>query len=474
MLDTRREIRRLIGCLEFNSQRALKKMIICFIVALLITFLPNYNGLNPAAQWTLFILIFAAGLWVTEAIPAFAVALLVIALEIAILGRVNGVFATSDTDWEMFIRPWSSPLIWLFFGGFILAAAASKTRLDRWLVRNVLARFGTNPAFVLFGLMLMTFTFSMFMSNTATTVMMLAVITPVIANLDKDDPVIKAIMIGIPFAANLGGMGTIIGSPPNAIAAGAIADIYPINFAEWMLAGLPPAILLGAITWIYLLKRYPSKKRKIDLSELLDNSYKSAVLPLWKKLLVMIVFIMTICLWLTTPLHGISTSVISFIPITAFAAVRVIGVNDIRKLPWDVLLLLTGGLSLGVAVSKTGLAEWMVGELQLSIGMVIVMAFVFSYFATIISNFMSNTAAANIIVPIGLAAAVGFEPQVVIPIALGASAAMCMPISTPPNALAYASGKIDIKDFISGGLIIGILAPLISVLWCLFVFNTWL
>ena len=474
MLDTRREIRRLKGRLEFNSQRSLTKVFACFIVAILIVFLPNYSGLTQAAQWTFFILVFAAGLWITEAIPAFATALVVIALEIAILGRPDGVFATGEKDWEMFVQPWSSPLIWLFFGGFILAAAASKTRLDRWLVRNGLSRFGTNPTFVLLGLMLMTFTFSMFMSNTATTVMMLAVITPVVANLDKDDPIIKAIMLGIPFAANLGGMGTIIGSPPNAIAAGAIADIYPINFAEWMVVGVPPAILLGVIAWIYLLKRYPSKTGKIDLSELLDDSYQSAILPLWKKILVMVVFTITIGLWLTTPLHGISTSVISFIPITAFAAVRVIDVDDIRKLPWDVLLLLTGGLSLGVAVSKTGLAEWMVGEFQFSTGVIIAVAFMFSYFATIVSNFMSNTAAANILVPIGIAAAVGFEPQVVIPIALGASAAMCMPISTPPNALAYASGKIAMKDFISGGLIIGILAPLISVLWCIFVFNNWL
>jgi sodium-dependent dicarboxylate transporter 2/3/5 len=116
----------------------------------------------------------------------------------------------------------------------------------------------------------------------------------------------------------------------------------------------------------------------------------------------------------------------------------------------------------------------MVGEFQFSTGVIIVVAFMFSYFATIVSNFMSNTAATNILVPIGIAAAVGFEPQVIIPIALGASAAMCMPISTPPNALAYASGKIAMKDFISGGLIIGILAPLISVLWCIFVFNNWL
>ena len=344
MLDTRREIRRLFGKLEFNSIRSLTKLFVCFIIAALIVFLPNYTGLSDAARWTFFILIFAAGLWVSEAIPAFATALVIIGLEIAILGNPGGVFAINENDWEIFVRPWSSPLIWLFFGGFILAAAATKTRLDRWLVRNVLSRFGTNPTFVLMGLMLITFVFSMFMSNTATTVMMLAVLTPVIANLDKDDPIIKGMLLAVPFAANLGGMGTIIGSPPNAIAAGAIAYIYPINFAEWMLVGLPPAIILCIMAWFYILKKYPSKEGSIDLSRLLDDSYQSAILPNWKKILVLFVFVLTIGLWLTTPLHGISTPVISFIPITIFASVRVIGVTDIRKLPWDVLLLLTGGV----------------------------------------------------------------------------------------------------------------------------------
>ena len=474
MLDTRREIRRLVGALQFNSVKSLSKFSACLFIAILIAFIPNYQGLTEAAQWTFFILVFAGGLWITEAIPAFATALVVIGLEIAVLGKPGGVFAETANDWELFVRPWSSPLIWLFFGGFILAAAATKTRLDRWIVRNVLARFGTSPPIVLLGLMGLTFIFSMFMSNTATTVMMLAVITPVVANLEKDDPIVKGMLLAIPFAANLGGMGTIIGSPPNAIAAGAIANIYPINFAEWMIVGLPPAIFLGAIAWFYIFKKYPSQANKIDLSKLLDDSYQSAILPLWKKILVMLVFVLTIGLWLTTPLHGISTPVISFIPITIFAAVRVIGVSDIRQLPWDVLILLTGGLSLGLAVSSTGLAEWLVGGIPFSSGAIIIAAFIFSYIATVISNFMSNTAASNILVPIGLAAAAGFEPQVVIPIALGASAAMCMPISTPPNALAYASEKLTIRDFLTGGIIIGIIAPIASVIWCVIVFNNWL
>jgi len=170
-------------------------------------------------------------------------------------------------------------------------------------------------------------------------------------------------------------------------------------------------------------------------------------------------------------MHGIPTPVVSFVPITLFASVRVIGVEEIRKLPWDILILLTGGLSLGVAVSKTGLAEWMVNEISLDQKGMIIMAFAFSYFAAIISNFMSNTAATNILVPIGLAAAVGFEPQVVIAIALGASSAMCMPISTPPNALAYSSGNLSIADFLKGGGIIGFFAPIVSVLWIVWIFG---
>ncbi len=471
MLDTRREVRRRISQLEFNSQRALTKIFFSLVAAAAISLVPDYAGLSEAGRWTFFIMLFGAGLWISEAIPAFATALVIIALEIAILGNPNGVFATGPKDWEMFIRPWSSPLIWLFFGGFILAAAASKTRLDRWIARNVLGWFGTRPINVLMGLMIITFIFSMFMSNTATTVMMLAVLMPVIAKLDPKDPFAKSMLLGVPFAANLGGMGTIIGSPPNAIAVGSLSGVFSINFAEWMMIGLPPAIVLVILAWIYLIKHYPAKTDTIDLSDLLDSSYQSAILPLWKKLLALAVLILTIGLWLTSPLHGIPTPVVSFLPIALFASVRIIGVDDLRKLPWEVLILLTGGLSLGVAVLKTGLAEWLVGGLSLEKGGTIILIFLFAYTATIISNFMSNTAATNILVPIGLTAAIGFEPHIVVAIALGASSAMCMPISTPPNALAYSSEKLDMKDFLTGGILIGLLAPVLSVSWIIWIID---
>ncbi len=468
MLDTRREGRRLWGKLQFSSQKALGKFTFFLILAVCLTYLPHYSGLNPAAQRTLFILIFAAGLWISEAISAFAVALLVMGLEIVLLGLPGGVFATESSDWEMFIRPWSSPLIWLFFGGFILAEAAQKTRLDRWLARHVLGWFGSRPSIVLLGIIGITFTFSMFMSNTATTAMMMAVMAPISASLGKDNPYRKAILLAVPFAANIGGMGTIIGSPPNAIAAGTLGmDV--ITFLGWMKIGLPPAILLMGVMWVYLVRVYPSREGSINLNALQDTHYKSATLPNWKKLLVMVVFIATILLWMTGPLHRIPAAVVSFLPITAFAVMRVIDVEDIRRLQWDVLILLAGGLSLGVAVTKTGLATWLVGSLSMEGHSIFILALLFSYTATVLSNFMSNTAAANILIPMGLASGGVFGPHVVIPIALGASAAMCLPISTPPNAIAFVSGNIDTKDFIKGGLIVGLLAPILVVAWGLFV-----
>lgn len=470
MLDTRREVRRILGKLQFSSGRALLKFSSVLAVAAVLALFPEYEGMSQAARWAFFIMLFAAGLWVTEAIPGFAVGLLVIALEIYILGKPGGVFATSATDWEMFVQPWSSPLIWLFFCGFVLAAAATKTRLDRWFAVKVLGWFGEKPGGILMGLMMITFLFSMFMSNTATTAMMMAVLTPILVTMKWDNPFSKAVLLGIPFAANIGGMGTIIGSPPNAIAAGSLG-IETINFTKWMLIGIPPAVLLAGLIYVYLRLAYPSNTARVDLSVLKQQSDSNEDLPNWKIMLVLIVFIGTVLLWMTGPLHKIPTPVVSFIPITIFAVARVIDSTDIRTLNWDVLLLLTGGLSLGVAVSRTGLADWLVASLPVQDASYIVMAFAFSYFTMALSNFMSHTAATNILVPIAMAVGAGFEAQVILPIALGASSAMCLPISTPPNAIAYAKGHLKTWDFIKGGLLVGLIAPAICVSWALFILS---
>jgi len=465
MLDTRTEIQALLGRLEFSSGRALSKFVACAAVAAAVALLPGHPGLSDAGRLTLFILIFAAGLWVTEAIAAFAVALLVIALEIALLGRPGGVYATTSSDWEIFVQPWSSPLLWLFFGGFVLAQAASKTSLDRWLALQVLGRFGRRPDRVLLGVMVVTFVFSMFISNTATATMMLAVTAPLVAMRSAADPYGRAIVLGIPFAANIGGMGTIIGSPPNAIAAGALIGAQTMDFPRWMVAGLPPAVVLLVLSWLYLRWRHPISEAVVDLSALAEPEHELPKLPRWKRWLVVAVFATTVGLWLTGPLHLIPSPVVSFLPIVAFAVAGVLDAEDIRRLQWDVLLMLAGGLSLGVAVAETGLARWFIETLPVAgLGM-LPLALALAYLTSFVSNFMSNTAAANILVPIGAALAVGFEAQVVVPMALSASAAMCLPISTPPNAVAFASGRVSTGELLRGGLLIGALAPALTVAW---------
>ncbi|MCF7824842.1 MAG: DASS family sodium-coupled anion symporter [Candidatus Marinimicrobia bacterium] len=465
MLDTRRQAARLLGKLEISSASRLIKLLVAATVAAVIALVPEYSNLDPAAMWTLFILIFAAGLWVSEAIPAFAVAILIIGLEILILGKPGGVYATGVKDWQMFVAPWSSPVMWLFLGGFVLGQAAETTGLDRMMARFVLKGFGKRPSVILLGVMGITFIFSMFMSNTATTAMMMSVMAPVIATIDKKDPFIKALLLGIPFSANVGGMATIIGSPPNAIAAGLLSESHNINFTQWIMAGLPPALFLFFIIWLYLKFAHPSKNPRLDLRGLEWETRTGSLLPTWKRILVFPVFMITVLLWMTGPLHGMPTAVVSFIPITVFAVTGILNTTEIKRLNWDVLLLLAGGLSLGIAIQKTGLAEWLLGLLPIrSLGMM-ALAFLLAYATTLLSNFMSNTAATNILAPLGMAVAVGFEPIVVISLAMGASMAMGLPISTPPNAIAFASGDLKSTDFLRGGLLMGLLGPAVIVIW---------
>jgi sodium-dependent dicarboxylate transporter 2/3/5 len=458
--------------LSAAARQSAAKFVGSLIVAAALAYLPAYPGLEPAGRSALFILLFAAGLWITEAIPAFAVALLAIGLEIAVLGRPGGVFATEPGQWTMFVAPWASPVIWLFFGGFVLASAANRTGLDRWLSRWVVARCGDRPQWILLGVMGITFVFSMFVSNTATTAAMIAMTTPLIASLPRKDPFAKALLLGVPFAAGLGGLGTIIGSPPNAIAHGALQGADKINFLQWMAFGAPPALVLFLVVWGFLLWRYRPASDHIDLSGLQTSEPIPQMLPLWQRATVMITFGITVGLWITGPLHGIPTPVVSFVPITIFTMTSVLGTAEIRSLQWDILLLLTGGLSLGVAVSETGLAAWMVDRLPVETLGPIGMALGLAYTCLALSNFMSNTAAANILIPIAAALGTSSPGPFVIPLALSASAAMCLPVSTPPNAIAFAQGRLQARDFLPGGLLVGVLAPVIAVFWCRWLMDT--
>lgn len=484
--DTRAEYQRILGFFEFDSGRALLKVISCLAVASLVAVSTANTTLSDSGQWTLGIVVLCGLLWMTEAIPAFAVALLAIGLQILILGKPGGVLtpAGETRGWEKFVAPWASSSMWLFFGGFILARAAARTGLDRKLAGDLLRLAGVKPQRVLLVAMLTSFFFSMFLSNTATAAMMLAILGPMLANSSSSGSSARAFTIGIAFSANIGGMGTIIGTPPNAISAGLLRDTYPIDFLHWMMFGLPPATLLLAGLWLALGRQvrgasFTYGKNFLPVDESIPERPETRdanSVPRWQRWEVLAVSAVTILLWLTGGWHGIPTAVVSFLPIVIFSITGVIRAADMRSLDWDILILLAGGLSLGVGVAESGLAEWIAAKLGALTMPTWAMAMLFCFLTLVLSNFMSNTAAANILIPIGIAAgsSLGGPSEAAafaIPMALSASAAMCLPISTPPNAIAYASGRVRSRDFLLPGLVIGVIACVLSPLWCRLLLN---
>lgn len=481
MLKSRRNsLKTLNHNLKKSLSHSISKFILSFIFAYFIAFIPEYSQLSTQACYMLFILIFAALLWMSEAIPAFAVSFLIIFMEIIFLGFEDFNFTSTSKEWVYFLKPWSSPLIFLFLAGFILAIAASKTKLDLWLAKKVIFYFGNRPINLLAGLMLVTFVMSMFISNTATTAMMMTMVLPIIKNMKKGNPFQKGILLAIVISANIGGMGTIIGTPPNAIAVGILGDNAP-TFLEWMAFALPPSIIITVILALAIIKKYPSSEEFINIDKLkkvthyddsTTNFTKVPTIPSWKKSFVIFVFVLTIAMWLTGPFHHIPTTVISFIPIVLFTLFRIIDVEDMQEIRWDVIILIIGGLSLGLGVVKTGLDTWLGMEINLEGMNIFLIVAIFAMFIVLVSNFMSNTAATNILLPliVALVSSLGNETMsfMVIAIALSASCAMILPVSTPPNAIAFASGRLSSKDFLIPGLISGLIGPLAIILYLRF------
>lgn len=477
MLDTRRHLQKFINIkFKFSLTHAITRFIFSFLIAYVIAYIPEYS-LSHDATSMLFIMLFGAALWVSEAIPAFSVSLLIIGLEIVLLGFNNFDFSTGSKEWQYFLKPWSSPLVFLFLAGFILAIAAAKTKLDLWLAKKVLFYVGKKPENVLSGIIVITFVLSMFVSNTATTAMMMTILAPLLANMKRSNQFQRALLLGVVIGANIGGMGTIIGTPPNAIAIGALGDMAP-SFLGWMVHALPPAVLIVVVLRYAIIKLYPSSEDEIALNDIeqvehFDDSTteftKRPTIPSWKKSLVIAVFTLTIGLWLTGPFHHIPTTVISFLPIIILTIFGIIDVEDIREIRWDVIILIIGGLSLGLGVAKTGLDDWIATLVNFQSLSIFALAIIFGFIVVIVSNFMSNTAATNIILPIIIAISSGFGEHLstfaVITVALCASFAMTLPVSTPPNAIVYSSKKIRAKDFLTLGFIVAILGPLVVFGW---------
>lgn len=447
------------------------KLAICFLLPIGVLLMPidaiPIDDLTLIQHRLLAIFLLAALLWVLEPVPVFATSILIIALELVMI---------SDKGLHLFRSPpaghdigelmkytdifsaFSSPIIILFMGGFALAIAASKYELDNNLARVLLKPFGTQPRFIMLGLMLITAVFSMFMSNTATTVMMLALLGPIVASAPKGDLGLKALVLCIPIAANTGGIATPIGTPPNAIALQYLTGSNSIDFFSWMMMGLPFVIIQLTLAWFLLQKLFPSSEKQMVLK--LNGTFQKN----WRAIVVYITFAATIVLWMTTSLHGMNTYVVSIIPLAVFTLTGIMGKEELKQINWDVLWLVAGGIAIGIGLDKTGLASALAHAIDYSSLSPISVVITLSLVCWLMANFMSNTATANLLMPIAAAigtsmeslASIGGIQSLLVVVAFSASLGMILPVSTPPNSLAYSTGLIESKDMAKTGLIIGV------------------
>ena len=445
----------------------LAKFILSLLLALGVTWLVREPSFTQAQIYVLFLLVFSVGLWLTEAVPPFSVGLLIIAFLVYTMGYEK--FTADPVDVRIYTNTFSSSVIWLMLGGFFLASAMTKTKLDVDLIKVTLTVCGTNPKWILFGMMSITMIASMLISNTATTAMVIAALMPLLMKLGKQSPVSKALILGIPIAATTGGMGTMIGSPPNAIAAGALVSVgKPIDFVGWIIYGFPVAVALTLMAWWVLVKIFMKKVEPMS-SDIIETDKSSADGSTLQRWTVIIILIVTLLLWLTTPIHNLSAAAVTAIPLVLLPLTQILKGEDIRAMGWDTLLLVAGGLSLGTALQETGLLD-LYAERIAGLEMPnLVFYFLLAYATMLFSNIMSNTATSTVLIPLGMAILPNNQIEIAMIIGLSASTALFLPVSTPPNAIAYSTGLIEQKDFRIGGLLIGLIGPAIITLWVLLI-----
>lgn len=441
------------------------------------------DGLTVVEQRTIAIFVFAALMWMFEIIPTWTTSVLIIVIMLLTISdsslpfmKGSGIPSEMGTfvSYKSILATFADPVIMLFLGGFILAIASTKVGLDVHLARVLMKPFGKKSEFVLLGFLLVIGTFSMFMSNTATAAMMLTFLAPILKTLPPDGKGRIALALSIPIAANLGGIGTPIGTPPNAIAFQYINDSLhlDVGFDDWMFRMIPYVYIMLLIAWVILLKMYPFKQKTIELK--IESHHEKT----WRTYVVWITFALTILLWMTESLTKLNSNVVAMIPVGVFCITGIITKDDLKDINWSVLWMVAGGFALGLAMTNTGLAEHLVTSIPFGEWLPMVVILVAGFIGYFISNFISNTAAASLIVPILCAVAVGMgdtlDPvggakTLVIGAVLCTSLAMLFPISTPPNALAHSTGLVTTKDMTKVGILVGVIGYVLGYLLLFFI-----
>ena len=431
----------------------------------------DIDGLTVVQQRIIAIFVFATLSWLTECIPAWATSLAIMTIMCVTVSENSFQFFKGDGIGELLkskeiMASFADPIIMLFLAGFILAIAASKSGLDTLLAKNMIRPFGNKSENVLLGFLFITGIFSMFISNTATAALMLTFLAPVFASLPANGKGRIALTMSIPLAANLGGIGTPIGTPPNMIAMKFLNDPDGLNlgisFGQWMLIMGPLVIILLLICWRVILYFFPFSKKTIELE------IKGEIHRGWRMYVVIATFIITILLWIIPKeITGINTNTVSMIPMGIFAITGVINAKDLQQIDWSVIWMVAGGFALGLGMNGSGLADVAIESIPFGSWSPIVILIVSGLICYFLSNFISNTATAALLMPILAVVCramgdkldvIGGTSTVLIGVAIAASTAMCLPISTPPNAIAYSTGLVEQKDMLKTGLVCGIIS----------------
>lgn len=466
---------------SLSNQIEMKKvwqLLAIIVVTAIIWNLPTsafgIDGLTVIQQRVIAIFAFATLSWLLEAIPAWATSLAIISVMCLTLS--DNSIACFRGEGEAFgellkakdiMATFANPVIMLFLGGFILAIAATKSGLDVLLAKNLIRPFGHKSENVLLGFLLITGVFSMFVSNTATAAMMLTFLTPVFAALPANGKGRIALTMCIPIAANIGGMATPIGTPPNAIALQALNEQLGLNisFGQWMSFMFPLVIIILLISWRLILWFFPFTQKTIELK------IEGHVAHGWRMWVVCITFVVTILMWLFDRVTGVDANTVAIIPMGIFALTGVITGKDLQKIDWSVIWMVAGGFALGLGMNGTGLADRAIESIPFSEFSPIAILLISGIICYFLSNFISNTATAALLVPIlavvctGMGdklGSIGGTSTIIIGIALAASSAMCLPISTPPNAIAYSTGLIKQNDMLKAGLTMGIISMVLG------------
>ena len=322
---------------------------------------------------------------------------------------------------------------------------------------------------VLLGVLLITGLFSMFVSTTATAAMMLTFLTPVFRQLPPEGKGRIALAMSIPVAANLGGMGTPIGTPPNTIALKYLNDPEGLNlglgFGQWMMFMFPLVLVLLFISWRILLKTFPFTQKRIELN--IEGGMKKG----FHSNVVIVTFFITVLLWLLDRVTGINSYTVAMIPFAVFALTGVIDKRDLEQINWSVIWMVAGGFALGYGLNKSGLAENAVASIPFGEFSPLLILLLGGAICYALSNFISNSATAALLMPILAIVCgamgdkldpIGGTPTVLIGVAIAASSAMILPISTPPNALAFATGFVKQKDMAKMGILMGVISMVLG------------